>query len=127
MAAITGVPFINARPSFEVSSTVFISAFNMASLPDILSPLYIASPSPSMTRTILARGARSPLAPKEPFSGIMGWTPLFSISSNVFTVSSLIPENPFANALARSSITPLTVSSGRGFPIEQAWLTIKFL
>ena len=67
-------------------------AFSIASLESILSPLYIASPSPNIVSTIWDNGAKSPEEPREPFSGTIGWTPLFNISIKTCRVSSLTPE-----------------------------------
>ena len=83
MLLIQVVLFIKAKPSLELKETGFIPAFDIASAPDIILPRYSASPFPIKTRTICAEGAKSPLEPTEPFSGIKGWTPLFNISTIV--------------------------------------------
>ncbi len=71
------------------------------------------------------RGARSPEAPSEPFSGITGCTPAFSMLTRVSTSSGRTPEDPWHSALARSSSIARTASAGRGRPQPTAWLTIR--
>ncbi len=127
IAVITCVPFISAKPSFEDKlSIMLIPDFSIAHLEGILSPLYIASPSPIIVKTIWDKGAKSPDAPSEPFSGIIGCTPLFIISTKVCNVSNLIPEYPLAKLFTLSNIIALTVSSLKGLPTPQEWLIIKF-
>ena len=73
-----------------------------------------------------ASGAKSPEAPRDPFSGINGTTFLFNISRSNSIVESLIPETPFRSELILISITPLTSSSGSGLPNPEAWVLIMF-
>ena len=73
-----------------------------------------------------ASGAKSPDAPRDPFSGINGTTFLFNISRSNSIVESLIPETPFNNELILISITALTSSSGSGLPKPEAWVLMIF-
>ncbi|MPN28049.1 hypothetical protein SDC9_175488 [bioreactor metagenome] len=125
IAVITCVPLISASPSFAASCTGSIPARRIASAPGKISPRYSACPKPMSGSTICASGTRSPLAPRLPFSGIIGCTPAFSIASNVSIVERRMPEKPLASALRRRSITPRTASVGRGSPVPQAWLMIR--
>ena len=61
-------------------------------------------------------GAKSPLAPSEPFSGIIGVTSAFNILIKVSTVSNFAPEKPLAKAFALSTWAALAVSIGSGLP-----------
>ena len=91
-AHITLVPLVSAKPSFAASVTGCKPARRSASAPVRCSPLYIASPSPMMGRLMCASGARSPLAPSDPFCGMSGCTPALSMSSSSWSVSSRTPE-----------------------------------
>ena len=73
------------------------------------------------------RGARSPLAPRDPFSGMTGWTPRFSICKSVSMVERRMPELPRARAFSRSSMAARTTRVSRGSPMPQAWEMIRFL
>ncbi len=67
-------------------------------------------------------GARSPLAPTEPFWQTTGVTPRFSISTRVSVISGRHPELPCAWTLTRPASAPRTASMGAGSPIPAAWL-----
>jgi hypothetical protein len=67
-------------------------------------------------------GARSPLAPTEPFWQTTGVTPRFSISTSVSVISGRHPECPRACTLIRPASAPRTDSIGAGSPIPAAWL-----
>ena len=69
-----------------------------------------------------ARGARSPLAPREPFSGITGWTPALSMSRSSSRVARRTPEWPRARVLARISMMARVVARSKGSPTPTAWL-----
>ena len=120
------VPLFKASPSLADSSITGIPARSMASAPGSSSPLYQAIPRPIMGRTIWDRGARSPDAPREPFSGINGVTPLFNMAIMVSTVSRQMPEKPLERLLTRSNRIPLAMSSLKGSPAPTAWVMIRF-
>jgi hypothetical protein len=67
-------------------------------------------------------GAKSPLAPTEPFSQTTGVTPLLSISTSVSVISGRLPEWPRACTLARPAIAARITSTGAGSPMPAAWL-----
>ena len=121
------VPLMRARPSLATSSTVGIPARSMATSPGRTSPSYSAWPRPSMGSTMWDRGARSPLAPREPFWGMTGVTPRFSMATRVSTSSRRVPEKPLARLLTRRSMMPRATSRGKGSPAPTAWVTIRFL
>ena len=56
------------------------------------------------------RGARSPEAPRDPFWGMTGVTPLLSMSMSISTSRGRTPLMPTHRALARRSIMPRTCS-----------------
>ncbi len=69
-----------------------------------------------------AKGARSPLAPSEPWRGIIGWTPRSSMRNSSSMTSGRQPEWPLANVLARISIMARTTGVSSGRPTPTAWL-----
>ncbi len=74
LAPMAWVPLIRARPSLAPSSIGCRLRRARARLPGTISPSTSASPSPIITSTACARGARSPLAPSEPWAGTTGCT-----------------------------------------------------
>ena len=80
---------------------------------------------PQRARAACARGARSPDEPRDPFSGTMGTTPAFSMSSRARIVEVRAPELPTARALARKRSIARTTSSGNGSPTPHAWLMMR--
>ena len=81
---------------------------------------------PIIGRTMWERGARSPLAPREPFWGMAGCRCLFSMDTRVSTVSRRAPEKPLARLFKRSRIMPRTTSVGNAWPAPTAWVMITF-
>ena len=73
-----------------------------------------------------ARGARSPLAPTEPFSGTTGTMPPFSKFRRCWAVASRMPEWPRAKSLTLSAIAARTISASSGAPTPAAWLIRMF-
>ena len=133
-AAIKAVPLIMEFPSLASSFNLGILARRMASSPLINSPLYQALPlypfpsaSQVATAAMVARGTRSPLAPREPFSGTKGVTPLLSIFIRVSTTTGRIPEGPPAMVLARITIMARTIGSANGLPIPATSARMTFL
>ena len=63
-----------------------------------------------------ARGAKSPLAPTDPFEGISGRYPLFKIKTNLFNNSKEIPLNPLEREIIFIKIMVQTTSSSTGLP-----------
>ena len=114
------VPFTRARPSFASSTTGSSPARRSASRPGSRSPRKNASPSPISTRARCARGARSPLAPTEPFSGTTGMTSRSSSATRRSSVLSRIPLYPPASTFARRSISARTACDGKGAPTPAA-------
>ena len=88
-------------------------ARSMASRPGSRSPSYHASPSPISSSAIWAIGARSPLAPTDPFWHTTGVTPRLSSSTSVSVISGRQPELPRAWTLMRLAIAARTYSIGR--------------
>src|SRR2546430_163829 len=62
--------------------------------PRLRSPLRSTSPSPISNRPRWAEGARSPLAPSDPFSGTQAQTSRFSSSTSRSATFGLTPEVP---------------------------------
>src|SRR2546428_699713 len=64
--AMTEVPLMMARPSFDSRTSGATPARRNASFPVNVRPRYSARPSPTRTSPRWASGARSPLAPRDP-------------------------------------------------------------
>ena len=108
-AVETCVPLISASPSFGPSATGAQARRARARRrPRARRPT--RSPSPISTSARCASGARSPLAPTEPRLGTRGCTPRLSSASSASSVSTRMPEKPFASTLARSAIAARTVA-----------------
>ena len=119
-ACIACVPLSSASPSFACSSTGFSPARRSASRLSIRSPSKNASPSPIKLNARCASGARSPLAPTEPFSGITGETWWFNSSQSISMISRRIPLKPRVSTFARSNIIARASGSESGLPMPQA-------
>jgi len=125
MADMKWVPLSTARPSLAWNVTGAIPASRSASPPGSTRPLYRASPSPMSTSARWADGARSPLAPTDPFSGITGRMSRASMLSRVSTTTGRTPENPLAITLARISIAARVSSGLSDRPVPAAWDRIR--
>ena len=99
MPVITCVPLMSASPSFGAELDRRNPARPSASALGIRSPRKVASPSPISVRVMCASGARSPLAPTEPWHGTTGVTPRLSSSHEQFERLGLMPECPAASEL----------------------------
>ncbi len=116
-AVETCVPFSNASPSLGSSTSGATPAWASAACAERNSPLTRACPSPSSSNARCASGARSPLAPTEPFSGIQGMTPALNSASSVSTTSRRTPEWPRARLIILVAMTRRTTSSASSAPI----------
>ena len=112
----TWVPFNSARPSLGPRTIGSRPTRASPSRAGCNSPLIRTSPSPSSIRERCARGARSPDAPTEPFSGIHGITPALNRLISASTSSIRIPEWPRARLIILVAITRRTTSSGNNSP-----------
>ena len=110
MPSMPSVPLMSASPSFGPS----VSASMADASPSI------TSPSPSNTSAQWASGARSPLAPSEPYSGTRGVMPALSSARIASATSGRAPEQPIASVRARSSIIARTTSGSTGGPTPAA-------
>ena len=119
------VPLISARPSFAPSVIGFKPAFFRASAAGIRVPSYIVSPSPIIAAAICASGARSPDAPTEPWLGITGVTPFFSIASIIVTVVIATPDAPRPSDSSLRAIIRRVVASSNASPTPQQCDKIK--
>jgi len=75
-----------------------------------------ASPSPTITLAMCARGARSPEAPTEPWSGTTGVTRRSIIAASISINSGRTPDAPIASECARRRSMARTTSRGAGGP-----------
>ena len=73
-----------------------------------------------------ASGARSPLAPTDPWHGTTGVTPRSSIATMRSSVSGFTPEWPAESEFARSAPAARTSGTASGSPVPAAWLRTKF-
>ena len=85
-----------------------------------------ASPRPISKSPTWAAGAKSPLAPTDPFSGTTGVAPWFKKVTRYRSVSMRTPPYPRDRSWIRKAIMARTTSSGRGFPTPAAWLMRMF-
>ena len=87
-----------------------------ASAEGITVPLTVTSPSPIKAKLMCESGARSPLAPTDPFAGMQGTIPAFKhlISDSITTGRT--PENPRAKLAAFKSMTIRTIASSNSGP-----------
>jgi hypothetical protein len=116
------VPLIRARPSLASSRSGRSPAASRAAAPGSRRPSTMASPRPIIGNAIWASGARSPLAPREPWAGTTGWTPRLSISMSSWRTSGRTPEWPRAREFSRATIIARTCSSESSGPTPTAWL-----
>jgi len=84
-------------------------------LSHLVSGLHIF-PSPIIPSARWLKGARSPLAPTVPCSGIYGRQEAFSASTSCCSVSKRTPLNAFARTLILRAITRLVCSGESGDP-----------
>ena len=113
------VPLISARPSFGPSAIGVSPAWASASAPGRVAPAKSASPAPIITAAIWASGARSPLAPTEPWAGMTGVTPRASIPSISSTISQRTPEAPRPRLSSLSAIISRVMLAGQASPTPQ--------
>jgi len=73
-----------------------------------------------------ASGARSPLAPTEPWDGTTGVTPASKSRSSPRSTGGETPLCPRASVLARRAIARRTSPSGNGGPTPAAWARRRF-
>ena len=100
------------RPSASASAPVLLAS---------TSPATSTSPSPMSASAQWASGARSPLAPSEPYSGTTGVMPAFRSAAIVSATIGRVPDHPIASVRARSTIIARTTSRSIGGPIPAAW------
>ena len=89
-------------------------------------PRHSTSPSPMTAAATWASSTRSPLAPTEPISGTIGWTPALSIATSVSTTTGRTAERPCAREKARAAIVARTTEAACGAPSPVAWLRTRF-
>ena len=119
--SIPSVPLISASPSLAVSSIGSIPAAASASAAGNDPPEPSSTePSPISTSAQCASGARSPLAPSDPYSGTTGVSPAPSSERIRSATTGRAPEHPIASVRARSSIIARTTSRSTGGPIPAA-------
>ncbi|OQB49830.1 MAG: hypothetical protein BWX98_02653 [Candidatus Aminicenantes bacterium ADurb.Bin147] len=123
---MTWVPLMRASPSLASSSRGSSPAESRASAAGQTVPSYSTSPSPIRARAMWARGARSPLAPTEPWEGMIGWSSRLRKSRSRWTTCSRTPLRPRAKLWARRRRMPRTTSAGNGPPTPMAWERIRF-
>ena len=73
----------------------------------------------------MCQGAKSPLAPTDPCSGINGWTPLLTISDNRRSTTGRTPEYPLAITFARRTMIARIVGSSKEGPTPTEWLRMR--
>ena len=119
------VPLISASPSFAPSGTgCQPGALASASAP--CDSAHVVRSSPRPRRSAPARGGRA--APGRRWRRPSRATArrdarrALSSASSASSVSTRMPENPFASTFARSAIVARTVRAGSGSPRPAAWL-----
>ncbi len=120
MPRMPSVPLMRASPSFSTRSTGVRSAAAKASDAGRRRPSTTTSPSPRRAIAAWARGARSPLAPRLPYSGTTGVMPAFNRSTKALANRGRAPLRPMVSVRARSSTMARTTSSSTGGPMPAA-------
>ena len=90
-------------------------------------PSQNASPLTNKPNTKCANGAKSPDAPTVPFIGTHDIQFSFNAITNLFNVSIVIPECPFANTFILNANNILVLCNDKYGPIPDACERIKFI
>ncbi len=120
------VPLMSASPSFAASAMGARPAARSAAAPGSTAPPTSASPSPSITAAMCASGARSPLAPTDPWTGTTGTTPAASIPCRSSTSSQRTPDAPRPSDTSFSAIISRTTAPGVAAPTPAQCDRIRF-
>ena len=114
------VPLINPKPSFaERCKGCKLCLAKASFVETIVSPSQ-TFPSPINGKNKCDKGAKSPDAPTDPFSGTTGIISFSTINKIRSTTSKVTPEYPFDKACAFAINMVLEISFLIGFPTPTA-------